>query len=85
MVLYRYYIFSFKCNDVWDENMGMERERERGARKNTKKNVKWTLNLDSCTRDHILYKETRLDRMRIIVECLRIKSGKFRRKSKKRK
>jgi len=48
----------------------MGRKYEDGEReeleKIQKKKVKWTLNFDSCTPDHILYKETGLDRIRVI-------------------
>jgi len=45
-----------------------EREKEK-LEKIQKKYIKWTLNLDSCTPDHILYKKTELDKIRTIAGC----------------
>ncbi|EZA53819.1 hypothetical protein X777_06636 [Ooceraea biroi] len=34
-----------------------------------KKYVKWTLGLDSCTPDYLVYKETNIDKINIIAGC----------------
>lgn len=47
--------------------MGMESEGRVG--KNTKRYIKWTLNLDSCTPDYVVYKETNVEKTGMIAEC----------------
>lgn len=47
--------------------MGMESEERVG--KNTKRYIKWTLNLDSCIPDYIVYKETNVEKTETIAEC----------------
>lgn len=51
--------------------MGMERKGRIG--KNTKRYVKWTLDLDSCTPDYVVYKETNVERIGTITGSRAVK------------
>lgn len=43
-------------------------ESEGRVGKNTKRYIKWTLNLDSCTSDYVVYKETNVEKIGTIAE-----------------
>lgn len=49
----------------WKEREELERVQ--------KKYVKWSLNLDSCTPDFIVYKETGIERVSTTAECRAVK------------